>query len=466
MQNGQPVVRQQGFVARQDDLVVVHHGTRDVVAQGLANAGVLAQIQQVCQAGQKGPQAPCVKKIFHQKLATRAQVGQHRRTARELVKAVQCQTNAGPLGHGNQVHDGVGGAAQSQHCGDCVVKRGRGQKIKRLDVLPDHLDHMLAAQAGHLGMAGVGRRYRSSPGQGQAQHLHRAGHGAGSAHGHAVARAAGNTVLDILPILLADVAGTQLGPVFPGVAAAAQSCTLVVAPQHRTGWHKNAWQVHRQGAHHQGWCGLVAATHQHAAIGGVRAEQFFSLHRQQVAVEHGGGFLKRLRQRHRRHLHREAPCLPHPPLDFLYPLLEVAVAGVDIAPGVDDGNHRLARIVAAVVAHLRGTRAMPKRPQILHPVPPVAAQFLRFFSCHQFNWGQIPIISPSLKCEFNWNLTPISSVEGTEFDEGAALVDAGGVVWRQRALLFAFGAEGFGAVLGYEAQVGGAGIGPPGVAVV
>jgi hypothetical protein len=106
---------------------------------------------------------------------------------------------------------------------------------------------------------------------------------------------------------------------------------------------------------------------------GVAAQQLFGFHGQQVAVQHGGGLLHRFAQTDRRHLHRKAPGLPNTALDLFHPLLEVGVTGVDVAPSVDDGNHRFARVVTAVVAHLRGARAVAKGAQVFHAVPAVAS---------------------------------------------------------------------------------------------
>src|SRR4051812_31780347 len=50
------------------------------------------------------------------------------------------------------------------------------------------------------------------------------------------------------------------------------------------------------------------------------------------------------------------------------------VARVDVAPGVDHGDHRLAGVVRAVVAHLQRSRAVAERPQVLDPVPPMRPQ--------------------------------------------------------------------------------------------
>src|SRR4051812_45887880 len=54
------------------------------------------------------------------------------------------------------------------------------------------------------------------------------------------------------------------------------------------------------------------------------------------------------------------------------------VAGIDVRPRVDDRDNRLARIVASVVAHLRGARAMTEGAQVLCAVPTVAAQLFGF----------------------------------------------------------------------------------------
>jgi hypothetical protein len=57
-------------------------------------------------------------------------------------------------------------------------------------------------------------------------------------------------------------------------------------------------------------------------------------------------------------------------------LLEVGVAGVDVAPGVDDRDERLAGVVGTLEAHLRGARTVAERAQVLHPVPAVTAEVL------------------------------------------------------------------------------------------
>src|SRR5262245_28159320 len=61
-------------------------------------------------------------------------------------------------------------------------------------------------------------------------------------------------------------------------------------------------------------------------------------------------------------------------------LAEVAVARVDVAPGVDDRDHRLAGVVRPRIAHLRSARPVAERAQVVDAVPAVAAQFLGFLA--------------------------------------------------------------------------------------
>jgi hypothetical protein len=162
-------------------------------------------------------------------------------------------------------------------------------------------------------------------------------------------------------------------------AAAAEKVSLEIAAQHRTGGEEDRRQVHRQRPHDERGRGLVASAHQHAAVGGIASQELLGLHREEVAIEHRGRLLEGLRERDRGHLDGESPGLPDAAFHLLGALAEVRVAGVDVAPRVDDRDDGLAEVVGAVVAHLRGARAMAEAAQILHPVPAVAAQLLGFF---------------------------------------------------------------------------------------
>jgi hypothetical protein len=105
-----------------------------------------------------------------------------------------------------------------------------------------------------------------------------------------------------------------------------------------------------------------------------------AFHGEEIAVEHGRGFDEGLGERHRRQLDGKAAGLPDAALDVFRPLAQMAVAGVDVAPGVEDADHRLAGPVGAVIAELPQSRAMAEGAQIVGTEPAVAAQSLgRFF---------------------------------------------------------------------------------------
>ena len=109
------------------------------------------------------------------------------------------------------------------------------------------------------------------------------------------------------------------------------------------------------------------------------AQKLFRLHRQEVAIEHGGWLHERLGERHGRQLDRKAARLQHAALDVLGARPKMRVARVDLAPGVDDADHRPAGPVVAVVAELTQPRAMTERAQVADAEPAMAAQILRSF---------------------------------------------------------------------------------------
>jgi hypothetical protein len=84
----------------------------------------------------------------------------------------------------------------------------------------------------------------------------------------------------------------------------------------------------------------------------VAAQEFFRLHRQEVAVEHGRRLDERFRQRHRRQFDRKAAGLQHTALDVFGARTQVGVTGVDFAPGIDDGDDGPAAPVVGIVAEL------------------------------------------------------------------------------------------------------------------
>src|SRR3546814_1283539 len=72
----------------------------------------------------------------------------------------------------------------------------------------------------------------------------------------------------------------------------------------------------------------------------------------------------------------------------------MGVAGVDLGPGVDHRDHRLAGPVSPVVAHLQRARAMTERPEVVGAVPTVAAQILVTLARHLVSSPDAPCRPP------------------------------------------------------------------------
>ena len=150
----------------------------------------------------------------------------------------------------------------------------------------------------------------------------------------------------------------------------------------RPGRHIDGRQPHADRPHYKPRRGLVAAAHQHGAVDRMAAQQFLGLHGEEVAVEHGGGFYHRLGKRHGGQFDRQPAGLQHAALHVLGACAQMAMAGVDVAPGVDDADDRLAGPVRRVIAELPQPRAMPERAQVVDPEPAMAAQLLGAFAGH------------------------------------------------------------------------------------
>src|SRR4029077_3346353 len=73
---------------------------------------------------------------------------------------------------------------------------------------------------------------------------------------------------------------------------------------------------------------------------------------------------------------------PDAALHLLYPLLEMRVTGIDVAPGIDDADHRLDPVILSVETHLRCTGSVTERTHVLLSVPTVTSQIFRLPTGH------------------------------------------------------------------------------------
>ena len=252
---------------------------------------------------------------------------------------------------------------------DGIVEGGRRQDLFRRLILPHHVDGAAAGGGAHARMIGVRRRDRRGAGQREPERFGDRHHGRRGAHHHAGAERARNAAFDLVPLVVADAPGALLVPVFPGVRAGTEGVAAPIAAQHRTGRHIDRRNAHRNRAHDQARRGLVAAAHQNRAVDRMAAQQFLAFHGEKIAIEHGRRLDERFGERHRRQLDRKPAGLIDAAFDVLGAVAQMPVAGVDLAPGIDDADHRLADPIGAVIAELAQARAMTERPQIVLAEP-------------------------------------------------------------------------------------------------
>ncbi len=345
------------IVQRPDHVIVLDPGAAQRLRQRPAGDIDGLAVKPVGDARHQPQQSAGKKQVFHQIAARRKNVRQHRRLARGAIEAFQFDRKARTPRDRHQMDRGVGRAAERRIDMQRIVQRPLGQDVRRLEVLPDHFDDPLAAGRGHARMRGIHCRNAGCARQRQAQRIHDRGHGRCRAHGIAGAGRAGGNALDVHHFRFVHLAGAIVVPVLAGMGAGAHRRAAIPAVEHRAGGTDNDRQVHADGAHHHAGRGLVAAAEQHGAIHRMLAQQLFRLHRQEIAIEHGGRLDHHFAERQRRQFHRETSGAKNAALDGLRPLAQMRMARAEIAPGVDDGDHRPAHELVA--AH----------PHLLHPLP-------------------------------------------------------------------------------------------------
>ena len=129
--------------------------------------------------------------------------------------------------------------------------------------------------------------------------------------------------------------------------------------------------------------GLVAAAHQHRAVGRDRsAAAPRSPSRGSCGTSSVVGFCNGSASDIAGISTGKPPACQTPRFTSSTRCLKCAWQELMSRPGVDDRDHRLAGVVAAVVAHLRGARAMAERAQVVRAVPAVAAQLFGLLSLY------------------------------------------------------------------------------------
>ena len=256
----------------------------------------------------------------------------------------------------------------------CVAR----QNVARLEILPHHIDNAAAAIHRHAYMVGIRRRDGGCAGQ-----------------RHAQAASASEAMVDAVPIVMqkpgeramqASMSFHSCSLMLPAQRSVQnfqrsvplpRALSLVVAPQHGAGRQVDGWQVHADRAHEQAGSGFVAAAHQHRAIDRKAAQILLGVHRQQIAIEHRAGLHVGFGDGERGDLDREAAGRPDAAFDGFGALPQVRVTGIDFAPGVEDGDDRLADEIFVAHAELLHARAMAEAPLCRWSKPTGATQLVR-----------------------------------------------------------------------------------------
>ena len=148
----------------------------------------------------------------------------HRNVARDAVEIVERELDAGAAGHGDQMDDRIGRAAERHLHDERILEGGAREEVARLQVLADHLDDPPTAGASPCGHAPeFGGRDGGGAGQRHAERLGERRHRRGRAHHHAGAKAPRDAGLHRRAIRPSEIEpGLLVRPVFPDVAARAE----------------------------------------------------------------------------------------------------------------------------------------------------------------------------------------------------------------------------------------------------
>ena len=326
-------------------------GAPDVLPYCLTGDGQAVQIQQV-PLGQLclyGRDAAGGVQLRHVGGARRGQMAQVGSPGGDLVEQLQVHRYASLLGDGQQVQHRVGGAAQGHVTGQGVADAALVDDVPGADVLSDQLHNGGACPAAQLEPLAVGGGNGAVARQADADGLAQAVHAVGGIHAGAAA-AAGTAVLGtLLQLFLGD---------HPGLVGAhglkhfgeADLLAIIGASQHGAAGADHGGHVHPHGGHDHTGNDLVAVGHQHHAVELVGHEH--GLHAVADQLPAGQGVL----HAHMAHgdavAHADsgdhegrAACCLNASFHGVGELVQVHVAGDDVAVGADYGDERLFQIL-------------------------------------------------------------------------------------------------------------------------
>ena len=169
-------------VKRGDDATVANLRRGEAVGQRTPGDSQRRDVQQRLELLEQRLHAARVMEVLDQELAGRPQVRKDRRAARDLVEAIEGQRHAYPAGEGEQVDDGIRGAADRLQHGDRVVERIGGEDLRGPQVLVRQLDGTPACRLCGAVPRRIDRRDRRRSGKAHPQRFDQACQRRGGAH--------------------------------------------------------------------------------------------------------------------------------------------------------------------------------------------------------------------------------------------------------------------------------------------
>ena len=343
-----------GVLDGTDGLFVQDMGTLDVLAQGLAGDGGHIQIQQalLCQLClHRRDAARCVQ-IRHMGGACRCQMAQVGGLGADLVEQLQVDGHTGLVGDSQQVQHRVSGAAQRHITGQRVADGALVDDLACGDALAHHLHHSHTGVLCQLQALGVHSRDGAVAGQGDADGLAQAVHAVGGVHTGAAAAAGAAVAGAVFQLLVGDHARLVSTHSLEHLGKA-DFLAAVAAGQHGAAGADHRGHIHADRGHDHAGHDLIAVGHQHQTVQLMGHQH--GLHAVTDQLAGGQGVL------HAHMAHGDAIADTdgrdqdggaarhlHTGLDGIGDLIQIHVAGHDLAVSADHADQRALQLLGGV----------------------------------------------------------------------------------------------------------------------
>ena len=197
--------------------------------------------------------------------ACRSQMAEVRGAGTDLIEELQVHRHACLIGNGQQVEDGVGGAAQSHIAGQCIADGALVDDLAGRDALFDHLHNGHAGVLGQLQALGVDGRDGAVAGQRNADGLAQTVHAVGSVHTRAGAAAGAAVAGAVFQLFVVDEA-CFIGTHRLEHLGEADLLAAVGTGQHGAAGADHRRHIHADGCHDHAGHDLITVGHQHKAV--------------------------------------------------------------------------------------------------------------------------------------------------------------------------------------------------------